>query len=142
MDELIHALEAQGIITVKDIERMTTLELLLMMIEKMNGNTELSKKVLQILKDINAVIEDEVQQELLEMKNSGQLGEVVQKQLTALGMLISDFPRELGETNDAPRLQRAIDKSSSKKCRLVINQPLTLNQTVTAVIHNPLTFCA
>ena len=32
MDELIHALEAQGIITVKDIERMTTLELLLMMV--------------------------------------------------------------------------------------------------------------
>ena len=130
MDELIHALEAQGIITVKDIERMTTLELLLMMIEKMNGNTELSKKVLQILKDINAVIEDEVKQELLEMKNTGQLGEVVQKQLTALGMLISDFPRELGETDDSPRLQRAIDRISSKKCRLVINQPLTLNQTV------------
>ena len=130
MDEIIRALEAQGIITVKDIERMTTLELILEIIRKTNNNVELSKQVLELLKDINGVIEAEVQQELVEMKNSGQLGEVVQKQLTALGMLISDFPKESGETDDAPRLQRAIDKTSSKNCRLVINQPLTLNQTV------------
>ena len=130
MVEIIRALEAQGIITVKDIERMTTLELILEIIKKANNNVELSKQVLELLKDINGVIESEVQQELVEMKNSGQLGEVVQKQLTALGMLISDFPKESGETDDAPRLQRAIDKTSSKNCRLVINQPLTLNQTV------------
>ena len=130
MDEIIRALEAQGIITVKDIERMTTLELILEIIRKTNNNVELSKQVLELLKDINGVIEAEVQQELVEMKNSGQLGEVVQKQLTALGMLISDFPKETGETDDAMRLQRAIDKASSKNCRLVINQPLTLNQTV------------
>ena len=130
MDEIIRALEAQGIITVKDIERMTTLELILEIIRKTNNNVELSKQVLELLKDINGVIESEVQQELVEMKNSGQLGEVVQKQLTALGMLISDFPKETGETDDSPRLQRAIDKTSSKNCRLVINQPLTLNQTV------------
>ena len=38
MDEIIRALEAQGIITVKDIERMTTLELILEIIRKTNKN--------------------------------------------------------------------------------------------------------
>lgn len=130
MDNLIQALQSQGIITVNDIERMTTLELLLMIIEKMNGNSELYVQVLEILKHLDNVIEDEIGQLLLEMKNSGELKEIVQKQLTALGLLISDFPKALGETDDAPRLQRAIDHASSKKRRLVINEPLILNQTV------------
>ena len=82
MKELIQALVNQGIITATDIQRMTTLELLLTIIERVNELHDLTKEALEAVQRLlDKGVRDEVVAQLDEWKNDGTMAKIVNEQV-------------------------------------------------------------
>ena len=82
MKELIQALINQGIITAADIQRMTTLELLLTIIERVNELHGLTKEGLEAVQRLlDKGVRDEVVTQLDEWKNDGTMANIVNEQV-------------------------------------------------------------
>ena len=82
MKELIQALINQGIITAADIQRMTTLELLLTIVERVNELHGLTKEGLEAVQRlIDKGVQEEVVAQLDEWKNDGTMATIVNEQV-------------------------------------------------------------
>ena len=82
MKELIQALINQGIITATDIQRMTTLELLLTIIERVNELHDLTKSGLEAVQRLlDKGVQEEVVDLLDEWKKDGTIAKIINEEV-------------------------------------------------------------
>ena len=82
MKELVQALINQGIITAADIQRMTTLELLLTIVERVNELHGLTKEGLEAVQRLlDKGVQEEVVAQLDEWNNDGTMATIVNEQV-------------------------------------------------------------
>lgn len=92
MKELVQALINQGIITASDIQRLSTLELLLVIIERVNELHGLTQQSIELVQDYLKTIQEQVIEQLNEWKEDGTLDDLInQSALKEINDRTSDF---------------------------------------------------
>ena len=92
MKELVQALINQGIITASDVQRLSTLELLLVIIERVNELHGLTQQSIELVQDYLKTIQEQVIEQLNEWKEDGTLDDLInQSALKEINDRTSDF---------------------------------------------------
>ena len=143
MKELIQALINQGIITAADIQRMTTLELLLTIIERVNELHGLTKEGLEAVQRLlDEGVQEEVIAKLEEWTQDGTfdrlINQTVLKVNAELGYINTSetiYPDEF-DGSDTEKLQQAYTKAielsnNDKKIIIKLNRTFDIDSTIT-----------
>lgn len=115
MDRLINFVTSKGIITSQDAEQLTALELIYLIIKKLN------ECVITLDELTTSGVYQAVIEQLTTWKNSGELADIIaedilddiKNKLEARVVYLNDFPKLASDTSDSERIQRAIDLAQS-----------------------------
>ena len=122
MKELVQALINQGIITATDIQRMTTLELLLTIIERVNELHGLTKEGLEAVQRLlDKGVQEEVIAQFDKWLQDGTFDRLINQsalkkvndRITSLKINIKDYEHEVIDGDWTPIIQKIIDEATS-----------------------------
>ena len=122
MKELVQALINQGIITATDIQRMTTLELLLTIIERVNELHGLTKEGLEAVQRLlDKGVQEEVIAQFDKWLQDGTFDRLINQsalkkvndRITSLKINNKDYEHEVIDGDWTPIIQKIIDEATS-----------------------------